>query len=447
MSRVKKKPSISQIIRSLKSADRATSWSIVDDLGKVRRRPDTGTFYLDFRPYGRLYRHRGIPISDESTARKLLGQIQGKVAEGRPLDDVLAEYAPEDSQPNQISARVTKWLDVKRREMEAGDISPTYLRDLERFAESDGYFSWWVGRTIYDINYAALEDWSLAMADRGLAAKTRSNALGAFRSFVTWLYRREELREVPEFPWPKVDEHQPRILRIEEQDAILEAIPENERGIFLALARLGLRPGEARALEVADFRDGWLTVDKAVKGSAASAPIRGTKTRKGKRLPVGEVVADWIDKNVDPNARLRGDPLFVNPRTGRRWSHWALRDRWIRAGKAVGIEDVRLYEGTKHTMATDAVRRGVSERALQRFLGHADLRSTRRYAKMADEALVTVLRPGVASAEEEELSHGCPTGISTTRNSLNSKQKMASPTGLEPVLDRRKSAKKKGSDS
>jgi len=172
------------------------------------------------------------------------------------------------------------------------------------------------------------------------------------------------------------DEHQPRILRIEEQDAILEAIPENERGIFLALAHLGLRPGEARALEVADFRDGWLTVDKAVKGSAASAPIRGTKTRKGKRLPVGEVVADWIERHIDPKSRLRGDPLFVNPRTGRRWSHWALRDRWICAGKAVGIENVRLYEGTKHTMATDAVRRGVSERALQRFLGHADLRST-----------------------------------------------------------------------
>jgi hypothetical protein len=37
--------------------------------------------------------------------------------------------------------------------------------------------------------------------------------------------------------------------------------------------------------------------------------------------------------------------------------------------------------------------RGVSERALQRFLGHASVQSTRRYARLADNALVEVLRP------------------------------------------------------
>ncbi|MCU0671133.1 MAG: hypothetical protein MUF70_17585 [Myxococcota bacterium] len=44
-------------------------------------------------------------------------------------------------------------------------------------------------------------------------------------------------------------------------------------------------------------------------------------------------------------------------------------------------------------MATDAIRRGVSERALQRFLGHASVLSTRRYARLADNALIEVLRP------------------------------------------------------
>jgi predicted NAD-dependent protein-ADP-ribosyltransferase YbiA (DUF1768 family) len=41
----------------------------------------------------------------------------------------------------------------------------------------------------------------------------------------------------------------------------------------------------------------------------------------------------------------------------------------------------------------DAVRRGVSERALQTFLGHTDVRSTRRYARLSEAALVSVLRP------------------------------------------------------
>jgi len=427
-------PSPRQIFASLRDADRATRWRIVGELGKIRRRGDTGTFFLDFRPYGRIYRHRGIPISDETTARRLLAQIQEKIAAGRHLEDVLADYQPAEATPNHVVVRMKRWLEVKQREVKAGDLSPTYVRELARYAKPDGYFSWWAGRSIHEIDYGALEDWSLWLADRGLSAKTRRNALGAFHSVLGWLRRRGEIRDVPEFPWPKVEEHEPRILTIEDQDAILEAIPEAERGIFLALALLGLRPGEARALEVADFQDGWLIVDKAVKGSSASAPIGGTKTGRGKRLPAPEVLVEWIAGHVEPAGRLRRSPPFVNPRTGRRWSHWALRDRWIRAGESVGIEGVRLYEGTKHTMATDAVRRGVSERALQTFLGHRDVRSTRRYARMGDEALISVLRPLGLTPGSDDLSRTCPTAKMGYAKHLKTKRKMASPTGVEPVL-------------
>ena len=49
---------------------------------------------------------------------------------------------------------------------------------------------------------------------------------------------------------------------------------------------------------------------------------------------------------------------------------------WKRACAGVGVR-VSLYEGTKHALATDALKRGVSERQVQEFLGHADARSTR----------------------------------------------------------------------
>jgi integrase len=65
---------------------------------------------------------------------------------------------------------------------------------------------------------------------------------------------------------------------------------------------------------------------------------------------------------------------------------------------------VGLYEGTKHSFATGAALRGVPERALQAYLGHADARSTRRYAQLADEALLAVLPPrrgrGVGASDE-----------------------------------------------
>ncbi|MCP5059395.1 MAG: tyrosine-type recombinase/integrase [bacterium] len=60
--------------------------------------------------------------------------------------------------------------------------------------------------------------------------------------------------------------------------------------------------------------------------------------------------------------------------------------------KDAGLPPIGRYEGTKHSMATDAIRRGVPERSLQKFLGHASIQSTRRYARLADSTLLQVLR-------------------------------------------------------
>ena len=107
------------------------------------------------------------------------------------------------------------------------------------------------------------------------------------------------------------------------------------------------------------------------------------------------VLQDWISRHVPGTRRLEDGPLFQNPRSGQRYAPSSLRRIWVRACRVVGIEGVSLYEGTKHSMATDAIRRGVSEPGPPNtFLGHADVRSTRRYARLSDGALVSVLRPG-----------------------------------------------------
>ncbi len=92
----------------------------------------------------------------------------------------------------------------------------------------------------------------------------------------------------------------------------------------MSMALMGLRPSEARALDAADYMDGWLTVDKAVKGGRIDAPIRGTKTGKGKRPPVPEPLQDWIDAHVPRDQRLTRGALFTNPRSGRRWAPTSL---------------------------------------------------------------------------------------------------------------------------
>ena len=85
---------------------------------------------------------------------------------------------------------------------------------------------------------------------------------------------------------------------------------------------------------------------------------------------------------------------------------WLFVDKAAQSKVAAALPHVTLYEGTKHTMATDTIRRGVPEHALQRLLGHATVLSTGRYARLADHALIEVLRPAKPGWRQMEHRRG-----------------------------------------
>jgi integrase len=275
-----------------------------------------------------------------------------------------------------------------RRLRDAGERSPEYLAELERWCAPGGHLAaYWSQRSVHAITYAELQEWSAWMAEvRGIGPKTRHNVMAAMSSFLGWLRKTGEITVCPPIPWPRVREHSPTLLSASAQAQVLAAIPEPARGIYLALALLGLRPSEAIRARAADYAPGdpgWLTVPRAKNGES-------------KRLPVPADLAAWLEANVPREARLAAAPLFLPPYRGRgrrpqRWGKKQLRVVWQRACAAVGVR-AKLYEGTKHSRATDLLLQGVPERVLQALLGHRDARSTRRYARLADSALVDVIR-------------------------------------------------------
>lgn len=260
------------------------------------------------------------------------------------------------------------------------------------------------GKSIYEIRAGAVEDWSHWLAKRGIAARTRRNVLGGggLRSFVTWLERRELIDTIPRFPEVPVDEYAPTLISARVPREILDQIAWERRGAFLA-ARLGIRPGEIRAADVTDYRviEGvaGLTISRAVKGPNANAPTRGTKGRSAAWIPVDEELQRWIEWRlfqVSKEEILRSRiALFPNPTARNREKRWianALREGWNRAAARAGVR-VRMYESTQHSSATAWLAQGSSLQMIQRMLRHADSRSTERYAKLGDLALVDVIRP------------------------------------------------------
>ena len=150
-----------------------------------------------------------------------------------------------------------------------------------------------------------------------------------------------------------------------------------------------------RALNVEDFvaAEGVLRVAHGMKGPNREAPRRGPKARRGRLLEVDPELRDWIASQGSKAFAL--EPLFPTPasrRPGGRWTHGGLYKAWKQAALPVGVA-VSLYEGTKHSSASAAARRGVRMELIQQALGHADVRSTLRYARLHPVASVTVLRP------------------------------------------------------
>ncbi len=219
------------------------------------------------------------------------------------------------------------------------------------------------------------------------------------------------------------------------QAAVLATFTEAVEWLAHTLAATcGMRPNEVRAVSPSDYqgRDAedvpWLKVTKAMPTLSWDGQPTHTKNRRNRTIPIPDDVAEMIEVLWPAQTRLAADPavpMVWNPRTRRRWSHWALRESWLRGCKAAGLPPIPLYEGTKHSGATDMLARTKDLDAVQRYLGHRDRRSTELYAKVQDTALIEIARrPCLHPACSEK----------TSENPFLNHGLMASPTGLEPPV-------------
>ena len=337
------------------------------------------------------------PIETLNRAQGVLAHIRDKVAEGVPLVTVLESFRP--SGASHVLACAKRFVEYQREQADAGEISHRSVDQLE--GQIRNHWSKWERMIVYEVTTAHVDDWARELRKR-LGPGTTTVVLAGMRSMMRWMHRRQELSTVPDFPSVKIPENDPRLLSREQQDAVLETIPVECRGIFLALADLMLRPSEARALRPAVYEPvknrtdkdpaGWMTVKCAADGESGNAIVREwTKTRRVRTLPVSDRLAQWIARYVPADARLTQEFLFPALRGGM-ISHSTLRTTWDRACRDAGVREVPVREGTRHSSATAARRSGLPLDLIRLFLGHTDAKTTERYSKHHNDALVALAR-------------------------------------------------------
>ncbi len=160
------------------------------------------------------------------------------------------------------------------------------------------------------------------------------------------------------------------------------------------LARTGLRKGE--------FLD--LTVDSVVQiGSAYWLHVPLGKLRTDRYIPLHPQLKDLLDAWLaERPTSLRTPYLFVEH--GQRIGQTRVDRAVAKAARAAGIGHVSPHR-LRHTLATQAINRGMSLEAIAALLGHRSMRMTMVYARIANR---TVADEYFAVAEKVEALYDAP---------------------------------------
>lgn len=217
----------------------------------------------------------------------------------------------------------------------------------------------------------------------------------ALRSFLRFLYLRGETeldlsRALPAFRrWRQAEV--PTFLSAGDVERVLSSTDcSKSRGrrdyaILLLLARLGLRAGEVRSLELGDIR--WRTGEIVIHG----------KGRRVDHLPllsdVGEAIACYLQERgvsasrqvflrvIAPHVRLAGPAAIGH----------VVRAALARAGiRRSSRGAAHIF---RHSLATRMIRHGASIPEISEVLRHRSQNTTEIYAKVDFEALRGVARP------------------------------------------------------
>ena len=110
-----------------------------------------------------------------------------------------------------------------------------------------------------------------------------------------------------------------------------------------------------------------------------------TKTDEIRRLPLVEPVLNDL-KTIRGISGL----VFRTLRGNAYQTH--INDKWERACIKAGIPGVTMYQGTRHSRASQLVSDGVSIEIVSHILGHKNAKTTRIYAEVSTDGMEKVLK-------------------------------------------------------
>ncbi len=328
----------------------------------------------------------GHALRSYTDAKRLLDQMRREFDEGTFLRQ---HYQAGEVEAYRGKALFPKWLATKR------DLSPTHLREVKRYIHRY-YLPFFGDLNLQRLNAGHIADFFYAFPERQkelgnspLSLRSQKNIMVMLKNFCRWLRdEREIITRIPKFPIISPPKPSIKWITREEQYRTLEAVPEQHKPVIQFMFHHPLRVGEARALKVKDFNLDRMMVH--VERAFSGDEIRSRKNKKDYYVPLSHTFDTWILKDKHPEA-------WVFTFKGRPYSSLYLSKMWPRWLKKAGLRHIPLKNATRHSVASQAVNRGVPIEKVSRALGHSSMQITAdHYAIMEIDSYRCVIDESLA---------------------------------------------------
>lgn len=244
-----------------------------------------------------------------------------------------------------------------------------------------------IGKNEEAIVYEDIENYKLSIAS--LSSSTINTRISALKSYYKFLMQRRyiEVNPVEYVECPKV-KNKEKIPLTGEQVRAMIAKTSNVRmeAFIMALATTGMRIAELASVTIDDYNNRM--------GNTIVITGKGDKER---RVTFPDEAIACIDKYIWSERSIHvaktGTNLLFVSNQGTALAAGNMGEQLKKIAKEAGIPqwDKVCNHLMRTTCATLALRNGVELPTIQKMLGHSNINTTTRYAKIADETVANAM--------------------------------------------------------
>ena len=240
-------------------------------------------------------------------------------------------------------------------------------------------FSAFHGRSPDKLGIEDVREYRLHLIARGLKANSINPIVGALRFFYGTTLGRKDIAD--QLPFARKEDTLPAVLSQDEVLRLLKAEPNLKmRTAYTAIYAAGLRVSEVVALTIAD-----------IDSTRKVIHIRQAKGRKDRYVMLSEqlliILRDYWRRTHPPHW------LFPGPNQSRPVTTRSVQRAFRNAADAAGLDDNVTVHTLRHSFATHLLEQGVDIRVIQDLLGHRNINTTTRYARVAVNMIRQVESP------------------------------------------------------